>query len=106
MGLRRHIGHETSVLSASGRATQPARPPEGIQVGVRAFDIRGSNAAPFDPFSADRAESRKVILTVFHERQVCYERNIYGETSLPVLRAEAASAVWPRERPPGSSPGR
>jgi hypothetical protein len=43
------------------------------QPGVRA-------AAAFDPCFANRAERRKVILAVFHECQVCDERDVYAET--------------------------
>ncbi len=45
-----------------------------VNIRLLAFDIRGAYAPTFDPRSTDRAEGCEVILTIFHERQVCDER--------------------------------
>jgi hypothetical protein len=52
-------------------------PFESVNVGIIAFDTRAANASSFEPCSADRAKSRKLILAVFHQRQVCDKRDVY-----------------------------
>lgn len=54
-------------------------PSVGMNVRIIAFNICGANAASFNSCAANRAEGRRVIVAVFHERQVCDERELYAE---------------------------
>lgn len=65
--------------SPGQRQSEMTDPSEDINIRTLAFDICGANATSFDPCSTDRAESRKVVLTVFHQCQVCDERDVYAE---------------------------
>ena len=64
----------------AGLQRKPASPRNTVSylqtasnVRVLAFDICGAYAPSFDPRSTDGAESCEVVLTIFHERQVCDE---------------------------------
>ena len=58
------------VITTAAWRSEVTDPFESVNVGILPFDICGANAASFDPRSADRAESCKVVLAVLHERQV------------------------------------
>src|SRR5579863_7347888 len=85
-GLRRFQRTQVEVLhpkfhsNPGQRRPEMADPSEGIDVGILAFDICGTNATSFDPGSTNSAQCCEVILTVFHQRQVCDERDVYAET--------------------------
>jgi hypothetical protein len=55
-------------------------PSQRVNVRVLASHGRSANAPPFEPRSTDRTESCEVVFTIFHERQVCDECEVYAKT--------------------------